>query len=297
MLILNPDAIAHFAQECTRLTVCGIVTKKNGQTIRCTQFDDDIEIEGGDFEGIYMSTAAITASAIKSSSDLSADNLEVTGALADAGFQITGFNVDDIVAGQFRNAPFEIFICQWDNPSAWQKVIHRGYLGQITRTAEGAFTAEWRGLLQVLAQNVGRTYGETCDVVRYCDSRCKLDPDDWTFNATVTAVVNRRSFTLDITGLPLGAGHGLFDTGDVTLTNGENIDYTKQVKRDSVDGIFGKIELWESFPKNILVGATATIFAGCDRRFETCQQRDNVVNFRGHGRWMPGTAKIIRAPG
>lgn len=296
MLTLPSQAIAHLSGENTRLTVCGSVTKANGQVIRCTQFDDDIEIVGGDHEGVYMSTAAVTSSAIKSSSDMSADNLEVTGALADAGFEITGFTADDIRAGQFRNAPFEIFVCQWDDPSSWQKVMHRGYLGQITRTSEGAFTAEWRGLIQVLSQNIGRTYGETCDVVKFCDARCKLNAADFTFNATVTAAVDRKNLTLDIIGLPGGAAPGLFVDGEVTFTSGGNLGYTKQIKRDAVDATFGKIELWESVPKDITVATTVSIFSGCARTFSACTAYDNVINFRGDGFWIPGTPKIIRAP-
>lgn len=295
-LTLGVDAESHLAGENRRLTVCGAVTKANGDVVRCTQFDEDIEIEDGNLAGTYFSTAAITASDIKSSSDLSADNLEISGALADSGFQITGFVVEDIRAGQFRNSPFEIFICQWDNPNAWQKVVHRGYLGQITTTAEGSFTAEWRGLLQVLSQTIGRTYGEDCDVVRFCDSRCKLVAADFTYDATVATVTDRRTFNLTITGLPGGTAPGLFQGGEVTWLTGNNSGYAKQVKRDAVGGTIGHIELWEYLPKDIQVGDTVTIFAGCDRRFVTCQSFENSINFRGPGFWIPGIPKIIRAP-
>lgn len=296
MLIANEKALKHWSQESTRITVCGYVQKANGQYIRCTQFDEDIEIEDGDLAGVYRSTAAISASDIKSSTDMSADNLEVSGALASKDFGITGFDVEDIVAGQFRNSPFEIFICQWDEPNAWQRVMHRGYLGQITRTDEGAFSAEWRGLLQVLSQNVGRVYGDTCDA-RFCDARCKLDRADFTYTGTVSAVTSRRQFTVTVDGLPMPApAVGFFRNGEFQFTSGKNVGYLKQIKRDGTGGTLGQLELWESMPFDIHVGDPVSMLAGCDKLFETCQFYGNPENFRGYGHWIPGIPKIIRAP-
>ena len=297
MLTLAGAALIDLAKESRRLTVCGVITKRNGGVIRCTQFDDALKIVGGVFAGRYLSTAAVSASAIQSSSDMSADNLETTGAVADPNFAITGFTVSDIAAGQFRSAPFEIFLCSWDNPSAWQKVIRRGYLGQITRTSEGAFTAEWRGIIQVLQQNVGRTYGENCDAVRFGDARCKFDLSTVTFDATVTSVVSRKEFTLSIDGLESPSPvAGYFDTGEVAFLTGENASYTKQVKIDSMGGTLGHIQMWEPFPNDVTIGDTLTITAGCDHTWNRCKFWNNVVNWRGHGRWIPGIPKIIRAP-
>jgi hypothetical protein len=58
----------------------------------------------------------------------------------------------------------------------------------------------------------------------------------------------------------------------------------------------GQIELWEPMPKDVAPGDTFTLQPGCDRRWETCVGYSNTVNFRGHGRWMPGIPQIIRAP-
>lgn len=305
MLSLNAAALAHLAQESRRLTVCGVLTKEDGTNVRCTIFDDDVKVVGGDLAGLYLSTSSITASDIKSSSDLSSDNLEARGALSDAGagFAFTGFNVADLVAGQYHSAPFEIFICQWDAPSDWQKVVHRGYLGQIVRTAEGAFTAEWRGIMQILQQNIGRVYGELCDVVSFGDTRCKLDINHFTYTATVTAVTSRRGFTVGtITPFSLPAltpAVNYFNLGHVLFTSGLNVNYRKQIKLDSAGSplALGTFQLWESTPFDIQVGDTVHLIAGCDRRYETCKAYGNTVNFRGHGRWIPGMPKIIRAPG
>lgn len=297
MLTLSGAALSHLRQESRRLTVCGVVEKQNGSVIRCTQHDSPLRIISGDYAGRYESTAAVSASAIQSSSDMSVDNLETTGAIASVDFSITGFTAQDIKAGQFRNAPFQIFLCQWDEPTAWQKTIRRGYLGQITRTAEGAFTAEWRGILQVLQQAVGRTYGENCDVVRFGDARCGFDISTVTFDATVTSVISRKEFVLSIDGLDSPEpAKGFFNTGEFTFLTGSNAGYEKQVKIDSIGGTLGHIQLWESLPTDVQIGDTATIVAGCERTFTRCKFWDRVVSYRGHGRWIPGIPKIIRAP-
>jgi uncharacterized phage protein (TIGR02218 family) len=296
MLTLPGAGIAHLAQENRRLTVCGIVTKTDGSIVRCTQFDDDLEITSGPFEGVYFSTAAVSASNVVAKSDMSVDNLEVDGIFKQSSpddFGFTGFTIQDIQNGNFRNAAFTLFICQWDNPTLWQKVIQTGTLGQIVRTAEGTFTAEWRGIMQALQQNIGRVYSELCDVKNFCDPRCGLNINDFSYVATVTAAVDRRIFSVSLGGVmgspsPVGAD---FDLGKITF--GSEV---RQIKRGDIGDTAGSMEVWEPFLFDLTPGLVGVIVMGCDRRFVTCQKFHNAVNFRGHGFWIPGMPKIIRAP-
>lgn len=297
-MTLTPEALEHLQSEVRRVTICGVIYKKDGSLVRCTQHDEDIVIDSGQFAGTYLATSAVGASDIKTNSDMSVDNLEINGVLSDD-LQFTGFTVEDIEAGLFRNAPFLMFICQWDNPSLWQKIVKRGYLGEIKRTAEMSFSCEWRGLTQPLQQTIGRTYGERCDVIRFCDTRCKLNRDDYSAGFTVTSVVSRKEFSGTFSVGSPGAivpAVGLFDLGEVTMLSGEAEGYLMQIKRDSVNGTLGHLELWEAMPFDIHVGDVALVTAGCDRRWETCKNFGNQINFRGHGRLCPGIQKIIRAP-
>ncbi len=52
MLFLPAAATLHLERESRRLTVAGVVYKRDGSTIRCTQHDEDLDIEGGDLEGV-----------------------------------------------------------------------------------------------------------------------------------------------------------------------------------------------------------------------------------------------------
>lgn len=293
MLILPEAAYVQLRSNSRRLTVAGVIYKNDGTTIRCTQHDEDLVIDSGDLAGEYEAMIAVSMSDLVSGSDLSVDNAEITGYLVDR-LSFPGFNAADIEAGLFKNAPFEAFLLQWDDPDAWQKSLRRGYLGEIDRTAEGSFTAEWRGIVQVLQQTVGRIYGDTCDVRRFCDARCKLSLADFTRTGTVSAVYNNKRFDVDIDGT--GFASGYFDLGEFSIDSGSNSHYVKQIKRDSADGTVGQIELWEAFPYDVQPGDAVHLVGGCDRTFETCQEKDNVINFRGHGRWAPGIPNIIRAP-
>jgi uncharacterized phage protein (TIGR02218 family) len=298
-MTISPEALEHLRSEVRRLTVCGVIYKKDGSIVRCTQHDEDIVIDTGTFAGTYFATAAIGASDIKSNSDMSVDNLDISGVISD-GLQFTGFTVADIEAGLFRNAPFQTFICQWDNPSLWQKIIKRGFLGEIERTAENSFTCEWRGLTQPLQQTIGRTYGERCDVTRFADSRCGLSRDEHTVGFTVTSVQSRKrfdgTFSLGSPGVIVPAT-GKFDLGEISFIGGANNGFLMQIKQDSAGGTVGQLDLWEALPYDVQVGDVAMVTAGCDRRWESCVLFGNTVNFRGHGRWVPGIQKIIRAPG
>lgn len=293
MLILPTPAQIHLARENRRLTICGVIYKNDGSMLMCTQHDDDIEIDYGDLAGFYSSVVAVDASDVKSNSDMSVDNLEVSGFTDSLSF---GFDVADMEAGLFNNAPFQTFICQWDDPNSWQRVLRRGYLGDIKRTAEGQFQIEWRGLFQPLQQMVGRTLSERCDVKRFGDARCKLNVDALVMDGTVVGVTSNRRFDIDL-DLPHPAGSDYFTLGELAWMTGYNAGYSgQQIKREQTGSPQMEIELWEEMPNIVQVGDRVALRPGCNRTWERCQFWDNVINFRGHGRWIPGIPNIIRAP-
>ncbi len=294
MLSLPPAATIHLTRESRRLTICGVVYKRDGSTVRCTQHDQDIEIDDGPLAGFYLADAPVTASDVKSNSDLAVDNLEVDGYIDDR-LNFTGFTVRDIEAGQFANAPFETFLVQWDGPNLWQKTIRRGYLGEISRTSEGEFKAEWRGLVQIIQQFIGRTYAELCDVKRFGDARCGKDVAALEQTVLVSSVASRRRFVVPITAPP-DFGNTFFDLGEVRFVTGANAGRVGMIKRGAVGNVLGEVELWEPAPYDVAPGDQVVMRPGCDRRFSTCQLYDNQTRFRGDGFWIAGLPKIIRAP-
>lgn len=295
MLALPTVAQLHLARESRRLTIGGVIEKNDGTFVRCTQHDEDLEIDTGDLAGLYLAAAAVSGSDVQTSSDMSVDNMEISGYLTDQ-LSFTGFSKADIKAGLFANAPFQTFLCQWDAPDLWQLVFRRGYLGEIKDTAEGAFQVEWRGLFQPLQQLVGRTVSERCDVKRFGDARCKKNVDALTVDGTVTTVTSNRLFTVT-PDTPSPGTSDYFSLGEVAWLTGENAGYDRQqIKRDTQALPVEVIELWESMPNAVQIGDRVRLRPGCNRTFEACKFWANVVNFRGHGLWIPGIPNIIRAP-
>lgn len=298
MLTLPTQAQLDLARESRRLVVSGVVYKNDGSTLRCTQSDQDLAVNSGDLAGLYVAINAVTTSDMTNGSDLSVDNLEISGSLMAPGMSFSGFTAQDIEAGLFDTAPFEMFLCDWSHPSAWQKICRRGYLGQITRSSEGQFQAEWRGLTQLLAQNIGQSADENCNVVRFGDSRCKINRALFTGTGVVTGVTSRSIFQTTITWPGGAKPAGFADLGELQFTTGQNAPYLVQVRDDDFGSSAGQIQLWEGLPYDVSPGDNFAVVAGCDRLFETCVGKfNNVLNFRGHGHWSPGIPAIIRAPG
>jgi hypothetical protein len=66
-----------------------------------------------------------------------------------------------------------------------------------------------------------------------------------------------------------------------------------EVKQDTV-GSPPDILLYLTMPRDITIGDTFTIRPGCDKSAAMCKGRfANLVNFRGHGAWVPGVGEMI----
>lgn len=305
MRVLSPNYAAHIAQAVTTLAVCWKIVKRNGDVILGTDHDRDIVIEttniGMDLgspaftlAGTYKASAGVTGSDVRSTSDMSVDNMEVSGAI-DA--QISGdITVADMESGLLDGAPVTTFKVNWQDPNDFQEVLRHGFLGEIGRTSDGMYTTEIRGLAQVLQQVVGRTAGDRCDVAEFGDHRCKFDVAAHTVTGVVTAVTNRRRFTATLSADSPAATAGHYVLGKLTWTAGENAGLIGQVKDDAVT-VLGDIEMWEPFFADVEVGDEFTLTPGCDRRMETCRDRfNNIVNMRAPAIYCPGMDEIIKAP-
>jgi uncharacterized phage protein (TIGR02218 family) len=302
---LSVNYAAHIAQPVTTLAVCWRIVKANGEVIRGTDHDRDIVISATnigmdlgspalDLAGRYKAAAGITGSDIRSTADMSVDNMEVNGAIDT---QISGdITVADMESGRLDGAPVTTFKVNWQDPDDFQDVLRHGFLGEVARTSDGMYTTEVRGLAQVLQQVVGRTAGDRCDVAEFGDHRCKFPVALHTVTGVVTAVTNRRQFsaTLSADSPPATAGH--YVNGKLTWTTGSNAGFTGQVKDDAAPTL-GDLILWEQVYEDIQVGDEFTLAPGCDRRLETCRDRfNNIVNMRAPALYCPGMDDIIRAP-
>lgn len=261
MKSLPPALAAHLAGNVTTLATCWRVERADGALILGTEHDQDLTIAAGGspgnaYAGTYVSRAGITGSNVRSTSDMSVDNLEVTGAVNQGDLTLVDLSAADIEAGLFDDATVTLFMVNWQEPDDGQIVLRTGTIGAISRTAEGQYRTELRGLAQRLTQNIVRTYGSSCDA-ELGDARCGVDLVPLTKTGTVTSVVSNREFVA------------------------------------TVDSVSTEILLYLPMPADIEVGDTFTMRPGCDKSVVTCKTRfENVVNFRGHGVLVPGQGEL-----
>lgn len=293
---------AHLQLDNTNLAFLWTIELKNGRFIRGTEHDGNVTIPpSGDSPadpnaGTYIAGANVTGSNVKSSSDMSVDNLETVGAFQED-TRITDVTVDDIESGLLDNAPVQVLVCNWKDPSLGYVLIRRGLLGPISRDSDARYTTEVRGLTQYLTQTIVQTYSERCNVVRLGDARCKFDVAAATVTGTVTSVTDRKSFAAD---LAIGSPSPLwgFSGGELTFTSGANAGFSREVKSDVGSPLpSGALSLWDELPEDAEVGDTFTLTPGCDRLLGTCRDTfDNLVNFRGYGVFIPGVNALSKGP-
>ncbi len=286
--------------KVTDLQVCWRVRRRDEELILGTEHDVNIPITDDSLglAGTYLSHAAITGSDIRSTSDLSVDNLEVTGALINAPLVDTSdtsstgdltlldLSAADIEAGMFDNAEVTTFLVNSTDPDLYQHIMRTGWIGSITRTAEGQYKTELRGLTQALSQGIVRTYGVGCDA-ELGDERCTVDMTPFTFTRSVAVVTSRRAFQIDT---PLGTVINI-PGGRVTWTSGANAGYSMEIK----SYLSLQMTLYLPMPADIEVGDTFTIRQGCNKTLSTCKDSyNNILNFRGHAIFVPGQNEILK---
>lgn len=281
------------------------IVKNDDTEVLGTDHDDDIEIDGfGDADGVYIAGANITGSQLRGTADFAVDNMEVGGATptpstASPPELVTiDVNVKDIEAGLFSKAPVYVYLVNWADPTPEPWLVHRGYLGDISRDSDGKYATEFRGVKQLLQQVFVRTYSERCQVHVFGDDECKFDVEAIRRDGEVTAVTNRRRFDTTITTLssdePVG---GYYDLGVLRFTSGENDGIEREVRRDNEGDVFGHVSTWDQFPNDVHVGDTFTIIPGCNRTASTCAgSYNNIKNFRGYGIFIEGVDALMRGP-
>jgi len=129
----------------------------------------------------YSASLSYESTAIKSSGDLSVDNLEVLGFLDE-----TVIKESDIAAGRFDFAQIEILLVNYEALGDGTMTLRKGNLGEITTRRE-SFIGELRGMADFLQQRRVERYSVTCRV-ELKDTACsvKLEPPVWTATTAFT---------------------------------------------------------------------------------------------------------------
>lgn len=275
-----PAAIAT-ARESEAATVCKVweITRTDGEVIRFTEHDRDIEYDGE----TYSATASFDPSSIKSNADLAIGDMDVHGA-----FDTTRITAEDLLAGRYHGASFWVGELLWDDPDEGVDVLKFGWLGRV-RESGGKFVAELLGPAARLQQTIGEIYSATCRAT-FGDSRCGYNLELARTTVTVTAVESRSVIT--VSGLSAPSADW-WSVGVAQFLTGSNAGLSMDVREsDGTD-----IQLLLPMPFDIEVGDTLRMTAGCDHSLEMCRDRwGNVLNFRGEPH-APVSDDLIRGPG
>lgn len=229
--------------------------------------DEAIVYDDGQGPLLYRNDGGFMPSKFQQAADFSVDNAEVSGWVTDD--EITDA---DILAGIFDFAEVTIYRVNYMDLSAGHEVVAFGTLGE-TQFTEDRWRCEFRSLTQQAKQPYGQVYSLTCRN-QYGDHKCKM-PFEW-FEATVTNL--GEDPMLVIVAEDLEQGNGFFAPGVIEVLTGANAGADMDVDEFFEGGI---IRLALQMPMPFQVGDTFRIRVDCDKSFETCKAKGNVLEFRG----------------
>lgn len=216
MKTISTELKTHLAGSTTTLATCWKIVRQDGLVMGFTDNAFDLTVDAVD----YKAATGYTPSNIKSSENLSVDNVDLMGLLSSS-----EISERDLIAGVYDYAEVYIFMVNYEDLTMGILKLQRGRLGEIT-IHDNHFSVEMRSLTQQLQQTVGEVYSTSCRA-DLGDSRCKvtLDPDVWTID-TVYAVGDirkasvydeRRYIVSEITGANTGGSSE--PIWDVTIGN------------------------------------------------------------------------------
>ncbi len=281
MKSLSPELQAHLDDGTTTLSWCWRITRADGAVFGFTDHDRTLTFDGTAFEP----DSGLTASEVRSGSDLSVDAQDAEGVLSSDRITET-----DILDGRWDNADVELWRVNWTD-TRQRVLMRRGAIGQIRR-GRLAFVAEVRSLAHVLNQTVGRTFQATCDAA-LGDARCKVDLGVSAYKGAGAVIDRLRDRAFTAAGLG-GFAAGWFTFGTLEWTSGANAARRAEIMAHDVSGGIAILTLLEAPVRAISEGDAFILRAGCDKRLATCATKfANVANFRGFPH-IPGQDAVLR---
>jgi uncharacterized phage protein (TIGR02218 family) len=212
-----PALAAHLAQPAT--TVCfllKIIPKRTGVAVfGMTTLDADRTYDDGKSAGAitYRAKRGYTALDVDTKADLSVDNTEASGLVAE--FPADGVTAEGIARGDYDGARFVQYLVNYEDLSMGHVVVNGGQIGQINMIDDLLCKIELRSLTQILKQNsIVELTSITCRA-QFGDARCQMPLVWWSASVGTIGAEADRTFTADagvgytesFTGIPLGIGN------------------------------------------------------------------------------------------
>jgi len=279
MKTIAPALAAHLAEETTTLARLLKITRRDGFSIGLTDHDRDLVVGGV----TYRADGIRPEGAWSERLDMKAKGFEIEGSLSSSAIA-----QDDIDAGLYDHARVDVFVCNWADPDVGAARLRRGWLGAIALSG-ARYTAQLRGMHDLLSRRVGETYTPECRHV--CgDALCGVDLDATAVSGSVTGVVDACRFA----DAARAQESGYFQDAVLTWTSGANAPASAEIA--AWDAASRTFALWLPARKPIAVGDAYTVTAGCDKRFATCRARFNNAAHYGGFPYLPGLGKVLEYP-
>lgn len=279
MKSLPPEIAAALASGVTTLCHAWRIQRRDGETFAFTDHDRTLAFDGLVCEPM----TGVSAGAVEKSLGLGVDTASIAGAL-----NAEAITEDDLARGLWDGARVDLYRVDWSDPSLHVHLF-AGHIGEVRRGVS-AFEAELRGLQAALNVPVGRVFSRFCDA-DLGDARCGKDIEDLTFRGegVVTELLSASAFRAD--GLEAYA-EGWFARGRLVWDAGGE----SEIAAHRLEGGDAVLELLDPPGAVLQVAAVFAVYAGCDKRFETCRAKfANTLNFRGFPH-MPGNDVLQARP-
>jgi uncharacterized phage protein (TIGR02218 family) len=297
-------ATVEFAEELrgevVSLATLWRITRLDGEVFCFTDHDSDLNLTAagitwGDpaLSGVFESAVGYTRSAMKHSTDMSVDNVEVNGII-----NSSGITESDLRTGRFDGALVEIGLVHWRSLGYGVVYLRRGYFGEV-QIRDTDYIVELRSLTSLLNREVGSLYTVECQA-DLGDAQCGVDIEvDSTQDGnvikatgTVFSVVDSRTFTANMGGTPSVTNYFteglLMWTGTPDLTGDFNGGRRVEIDSHTKSGAIHTFVLAFPMLRQITTGDTFTVYAGCNRNIVHCagkfgpaDGRGNIANYRG----------------
>jgi uncharacterized phage protein (TIGR02218 family) len=178
----------------------------------------------------------------------------------------------DVYDGLWDNTEFFIFEYDWATPSNAIIPHIAGTFGVFTPGLD-TFKFELHDWRRNMQQDTTRVTQAGCDE-EFGGPRCRIDLAPFTFAGTVTSVASEYTFTASALGNPAGT----FEEGNITWLTGLNAGRSRKVRTHTTGGV---LTLMLPALREIQIGDTFTIVAGCARTREACKAKGNILNYQG----------------
>lgn len=260
------------------LTLCTLwkVTATDGTILRYCNHTRNLT-----YQSELYKAAPIAPSNFQSSSTLAPDNQEIVSpVLAD------GFTELDLLGGKWDFARVEIIVVNYADGSQGHARRIVGRIGEVSLQNQ-RFTAEFRGLTQLLDQEVGDLASPGCRAT-LGDAACGVNLVPFTHTTTVSSVQEPRS----IFRVGISQPDHYFRFGKATFTSGDNSGLSMEIK----DNVGDRIVLALPIRSEIDPGDGVTLIIGDDKTRATCRDVfNNALRFRGEPD-LPGRDRVLRFP-